>query len=133
MHVVEKRQAKFGYGWIDLVNGERRWFQQYEEAHKAFNQRVQANLAQFGIDWLLLTDPFLMNNKELQERARKDKIGEPGLVLTIHDSQVLLLPDDEFGQSLADQCAQFGKDLWKQMFSGVPGDVDYHAWERVAA
>lgn len=131
MWKVEKRQAKYGYGWIELVNGERRWFQQYEEAHKAFNQRVQANLGQFAIDWLLMTDPFLTENKELQERARKDKIGEPGLVLTIHDSQVLLLPDDEFGQALADQCAQFGKDLWPTMFPGVPGDVGFHPWDRV--
>lgn len=129
---VEQRQSKHGYGWIDLVNGERRWFQEYEEAHKAFNQRVQGNLAQFGIDWLLRTEPHLAGNAELQKRAARDEIGEPGLVLTIHDSQVLLLPDDEFGASLAADCAQFGKDLWKEMFPGVPGDVDYHAWDRVA-
>lgn len=130
-HVVEKRQSKFGYAWIDLVNGERRWFQQYEEAHKAFNQRVQANLAQFAIDWLLMTEPFLAESKELQKRAARDKIGEPGLVLTIHDSQVLLLPDDDFGQSLAQQCADFGVELWKKMFPDVPGGVDFHAWDRV--
>lgn len=132
MRVVEKRQSRYGHGWLDLVNGERRWFQEYEEAHKAFNQRVQGNLAQFGIDWLLMTDPFLSDNTELQQRAANDRIGEPGLVLTIHDSQVLLLPDDEFGQSLADSCAQFGRDLWKQMFSGIPGGVDFHAWDKVA-
>jgi hypothetical protein len=127
-NVVAKRQHRHGFGWIDLVNKERRWFQEYEEAHKAFNQRVQANLGQFAIDWLLQTDPFLINNTELHRRAEKDGIGEPGLVLTIHDSQVLLLPDDEFGQSLADTCAQFGRDLWKIMFPGIPGGVDFHEW-----
>lgn len=132
MRVVEKRQSQYGYGWLELVNGERRWFQEYEEAHKAFNQRVQGNLAQFGIDWLLQTDPFLADNRELMWRAEKDEIGEPGLVLTIHDSQVLLLPDDEFGQDLADQCAGFGRDLWKRMFPGVPGGVDYHAWNKAS-
>jgi DNA polymerase I-like protein with 3'-5' exonuclease and polymerase domains len=127
-NVVAKRQHRHGHGWVDFVNKERRWFQEYEEAHKAFNQRVQGNLGQFGIDWLLQTDPFLSNHLELQARAAKDGIGEPGLVLTIHDSQVLLLPDDDFGRSLAAQCAQFGKDLWKVMFPAIPGDVDYHDW-----
>lgn len=131
MHVVENRQSKFGYGWLTLVNGERRWFKEFEEAHKAFNQRVQANLAQFGIDWLLMTDPFLAENKELHERAAKDNIGEPGLVLTIHDSQMLLLPDDDFGRDLANQCAGFGTELWSQMFPDVPGGVSFHAWDKV--
>lgn len=131
-NVVEKRQIKYGHGWVDFLNKERRWFQQYEEAHKAFNQRVQGNLAQFGIDWLLMTDPFLRGESELHKRAEKDNIGEPGLVLTIHDSQVLLLPDDDYGRDLADQCANFGRDLWKHMFTAIPGDVDYHAWDKVS-
>lgn len=131
--VVERRQTQYGYGWLDLITRERRWFQEYEEAHKAFNQRVQGNLAQFGIDWMRMTDKFLRENTDLQRVAREDQIGEPGLVLTIHDSQVLLLPDNEFGQMLADSCAQFGRELWKQMFPGIPGEVDYHGWERVEA
>lgn len=133
MWVVQRRQAKNGHGWVSAINGERRWFQQYEEAHKAFNQRVQLNLAQFGIDWMLKTDPFLTNNKELHQRAKRDGIGEPGLVMTIHDSEVLLLPDDEFGQSLAEQCAQFGRDLWVEWFPQIPGGVDFHAWEKINA
>lgn len=126
-NTVARRQAKDN-GYLELVNKTRRWFQPYEEAHKAFNQRVQGNLAQFGIDWLLTTDPFLRNNMELQQRARKEDIGEPGLVLTIHDSQVLLLPDDDFGRDLANTCAGFGRDIWKRMFPGIPGDVDFHQW-----
>lgn len=127
---VERRQSRFGYGWIDLYNGERRWFQEYEEAHKAFNQRVQASLAQFGIDWMLLTEQFLSNTDELRARANKDDIGEAGLILTVHDSQFLLLPDDEFGHELAEHCAQLGRDLWKQVFPAIPGDVDYKMWKR---
>lgn len=128
MRAVERRQSRFGHGWIDYINGERRWFQQYEEAHKAFNQRVQGNLGQFGIDWMLETEKFLGNHTELAKRAEKDGIGEGGLVLTIHDSQVLLLPDDDFGKDLASTCAGFGQNLWGQMFPGVPGGVDYHEW-----
>lgn len=133
MHKVEKRQQRYGHGWVEFINGERRWFQTYEEAHKAFNQRVQGNLAQFGIDWLLETEAFLGNHRELTKRANRDEIGEPGLVMLVHDSQMLLLPDDEFGRDLADQCAQFGRDLWaKKWFPGVPGGVDYHSWDKVA-
>lgn len=128
-NVVVKRQNRYGFGWVDLVNGERRWFQQYEEAHKAFNQRVQANLGQFAIDWMLQTDRFLRNHGDLKRRAKNDGIGEAGLILTIHDSQVLLLPDDDFGAALAEQCAQFGRDLWPRFFPEIPGDVDYHSWE----
>lgn len=127
-NVVAKRQYKYGHGWIDLVNGERRWFQEYEEAHKAFNQRVQSNLGQFAIDWMLKTDEHLRNAITLQHHANRDNIGEAGLVLTIHDSQVLLLPDNDYGKELADQCAGFGRDLWKVMFPDVPGGVDFHEW-----
>lgn len=130
--VVARRQAKHGYGWLDYINGERRWFQPYEEAHKAFNQRVQGNLGQFGIDWMLQTDEFLRNTPALRKRWVKDGIGEAGLVLTIHDSQVLLLPNDQFGEDLAARCAKFGQDLWEQMFPDIPGGVDYHSWEYAA-
>lgn len=117
---VAKRQAKYGQGWITLLNGERRWFDKYEETHKAFNQRVQPNLAQFGIDWMLKSDQFL-------DREGYGVKNGAGLVLTIHDSQVLLLPDNKEGEELAEVCAGFGRDLWKRTFD-VPGDVDYHAW-----
>lgn len=127
-NVVARRQGKHKHGWLDAVNGERRWFQPYEEAHKAFNQRVQLNLGQFAIDWMLKTEELLSHESKLQKKAAKDGIGEPGLLLTIHDSQVLLLPDNQYGKDLATQCAQFGKDLWPTMFPGIPGDVDYHEW-----
>lgn len=119
---VARRQARHGSGWIDLRNGEKRWFHKYEETHKAFNQRVQPNLAQFGIDWMLQTDTFL----------REQGYGEwnqAGLVLTIHDSQVLLLPDNKEGEQLAETCAGFGRSLWEKWFPEVPGEVDYHPWE----
>lgn len=120
-NAIASRQVKHGYGWIDLINGERRWFEQYEEAHKAFNQRVQANLAQFGVDWMLRTDEYLRNAGYSEESGT-------GLVLTIHDSQVLLLPDNWKGGKLAEACAEVGRELWKEWFPDVPGEVDYHKW-----
>lgn len=114
---VARRQAKHGAGWIQFANGERRWFGKEEETHKAFNQRVQGELAQYGLDWLYATDTFL-RGKGL------DTYGA-GLVLTIHDSQVLLLPDNEEGAQWAKVCADFGNRLWKDRFPGVPGGVDF--------
>src|SRR5690625_7813034 len=51
--VVKDRQIKHGVGWIQSPNGERRWFTQDEQVHKAFKQRVQSALAPFGNEWLL--------------------------------------------------------------------------------
>jgi DNA polymerase I-like protein with 3'-5' exonuclease and polymerase domains len=121
--VVERRQAKHGHGWVAFPNGERRWFQLYEEAHKAFNQRVQGTLAQYGIDWMLETDALLRT-----EGLDDTPIGGAGLILTIHDSQVLLLPDNEVGERLASRCADVGRRLWQEWFPGVPGDVECKRW-----
>ena len=115
---VARRQAQHGYGWIDLKNKERRWFGKYEETHKAFNQRVQGNLAQFGLDWIYATDTYLIGQGLDEYKA--------GLVLTVHDSQELLLPDNEAGEAMAETCANFGRELWKEWFPNVPGGVDFH-------
>lgn len=131
--VVEHRQRKYGHAWIDTVTKERRWFQQYEEAHKAFNQRVQANLGQFAQDWMRMSENHLNGAQWVRKQAAKDDIGEAGLVLTIHDAQALLLPDTDRGAALAEDCADLGRRLWKQMFPGVPGDVGYHVWKKAEA
>jgi hypothetical protein len=115
---VAVRQAKYGHGWIDFKNKERRWFGKYEETHKAFNQRVQGNLAQFGLDWIYATDQYLMGQGLDEYKA--------GLVLTVHDSQELLLPATPEGDAMAETCANFGRELWKEWFPGVPGGVDFH-------
>ena len=117
MRVVINRQRKHGNGWIDLLNGERRWFQRYEDAHKAFNQRVQGNLAQYAINWMAESDAFL------QEQGLDEH--QAGLLLTVHDSQVLLLPDSVEGEQMAAHCANIGRRLWTETFPGLPGDVDY--------
>lgn len=120
MEQVIRRQNRFGAGWVQVGNGERRWWQRGEDAHKAFNQRVQTSLAQFGIDWMLETDSYLQEDDELEEMGG-------GLVLTIHDSQVLLLPLDR-GQAIADRCAKFATYLWKQWFPGVDGWSEAKQW-----
>lgn len=121
---VTSRARKHGHGWVEFQNGERRYFMPDEDTHKAFNQRVQGNLAQFGIDWMLRTEDFLSQQPALIDT----EIGGAGLVLTIHDSQVLLLPDGALGLSLSERCAQFANQLWREMFPGVPGGSEPKKW-----
>lgn len=133
------RYRKFGVGWMVDGNpgamGERRWFpawdvrvynksrERWEEtAHKAFNQRVQPALAQYGMDlWLGAED-------RLRERYGD---GEAGLCLMVHDSMVLLLPEGE-GEEVCSELRDWGRELWAQRFPGLPGDLDATRWSEHA-
>jgi DNA polymerase-1 len=115
MRVIEKRQEQHGMAWITLWNGERRWFNEMEEAHKAFNQRVQPALAQFGLDWWLATERRLMG------------MDGQGIVMTIHDSLVLMLRADS-AIDTATEIQMLGVELWDKVFAGVPGGVDCKKW-----
>lgn len=98
-------------GWVGLVNGGRRWLWPGEHAHKAFNQKVQGSLAEFAKQWALET-----------ERAW------PGmLVLLVHDSQVMEVPESLGDQPLRDAARmveKIGADWFK-----VPMSADYSRWE----
>lgn len=113
--IVERRQRKHGYGWVELWNGERRWFTEEEEAHKAFNQRVQPALAQYGLDWWLNVDIGLDDTAEL--------------VMTVHDSMVLLIDSDRAAE-VAQTVQTVGVDLWNDVFHGVPGGIDAKRWDK---
>lgn len=121
---VERRMRDHGHGWIQFANKNRRWFQPYEESHKAFNQRVQGSLAQFGIDWGLASEDLLME-QGLHETI---DVGGAGLILPIHDSLNILVPDSEEGEVLIDEVVKIGTELWKQHFPGVPGGIDVKSW-----
>lgn len=123
---VESRIRSKGYGWVTLANGEKRYFTANEDTHKAFNQRVQGSLAQFAIDWMNQTEERLQAS-DVQARADQDGIGGAGLLLVIHDSQVLLLPDSE-GEDIANVCRTMGEELWADWFPDVPGAIDMKKW-----
>jgi len=127
MAKVEERMNEHpkGLGWITTYNEERRWFQPAEETHKAFNQRVQPSLAQFGLDWWLKVEADLM--KELGDDPIEG-VGRVGMVLMIHDSMVLLLPKGPEGEAMAQKARQTGIELWGDTFPGVPGDIDAKKW-----
>lgn len=123
MDTVAERQKKRSLpgGYVETINGERRWFARYEDAHKAFNQRVQSNLGQFAIDWWLEADRIC--NDYLSE----EELETGGIVLTVHDSTVLLLPD-RCAELVVKLVQEAGVRLWKERFPGVPGGVDPSLW-----
>ncbi|QBZ73240.1 DNA polymerase I [Microbacterium phage Theresita] len=135
--VVMRRYDKYGVGWIaDRATGERRWFTKWDieyfnprtqrlekGAHKAFNQRVQPALAQYGID------RWLGEERYLTERAKREGWDDgAGLVLMVHDSSVLLLPD-EVGEEVTSDLKAMGEKLWAERFPGLPGGLDISRWD----
>lgn len=124
-------------GWLGMANGERRWFTRGDiefynpelmrnerNAHKAFNQRVQPNLAQYAIDW------WLQSEQAIQERlgSESQEVGGVGAVLMVHDSLVLLVPAGEQGRELVEMARRIGLRLWAERFPGLPGGVDASPW-----
>jgi hypothetical protein len=139
---TSKKRTGTGLGYITLANGERRWFTQKDvefrnkygrvefNGHKAFNQWVQPSLAQFGIDWWLGIDQDMREVYGDEPVMGPDGTywGRLGLVCMIHDSAVLLVPDDDQGESMVRRAQERGVDLWSQRFPGVPGGVDAKVW-----
>ena len=122
------RQAET-LGYTELVNGRRRWYAPGEDRHKAFNQRVQGSLAEYGKDWIISTKR-LMDENEIDDRFRREfpGCGGAGLIMVIHDSQVLLLPDSA-ADGLTERVIANSETIWSEMFAGVPGGAEVHAWD----
>ena len=122
------RQAET-LGYTELVNGRRRWYAPGEDRHKAFNQRVQGSLAEYGKDWIISTKR-LMDENEIDDRFRREfpGCGGAGLIMVIHDSQVLLLPDSA-ADGLTERVIASSQTIWSEMFAGVPGGAEVHAWD----
>jgi len=135
--VVMDRYAKHGVGWIEeKTTGERRWFTKWDveffnpdrgrlekSAHKAFNQRVQPALAQYGIDRWLAEEKWLA---ERYDGTEHERVGA-GLVLMVHDSSVLLLPSGD-GPEVTGTLKRMGEKLWDERFPGLPGGLDVSQW-----
>jgi DNA polymerase I-like protein with 3'-5' exonuclease and polymerase domains len=86
-----KRQRK-----VRLANGKSSYFQVYDDYRSGFSRRVQGSLAEVGKDIDLLVERRL-GEWGVQERAdlsKEAKIGGAGLLLAVHDSQLMLLPRD---------------------------------------
>ncbi|QHB47216.1 DNA polymerase I [Arthrobacter phage AppleCider] len=118
---IEQRQKKELGGYLQMSNGERRWFARHEDTHKGFNQRVQPSLAQYGIDWWTISDEFISS------QLTEEELEVGGTVLLVHDSMVLLLPSDR-AEGIINRVIDLGVGLWSERFPGVPGGVDAKIW-----
>lgn len=94
-------------GYTRLVDGSMRYFSDWEPVHKAFNQKIQGNVA------------VAMEFAMLEFDARW-----PGLlILQIHDSLVIEAPKDVAQQAAAD-LAEILVHTFERLFSPVPFKVD---------
>lgn len=109
-----------GLGYVNLIDGRRRWFSPDEFTHKAFNAVIQGSLAQTGKTWMIEVERQL-----------------PGIqLLAIHDSIVVEVPDNEQGAQMARDVAAIGKAVYEKDY-GVRGrkmsfDIVPERWEKKA-
>jgi DNA polymerase I-like protein with 3'-5' exonuclease and polymerase domains len=84
--IASKNYEQFAktYGYVELLTGRRRYFGPFDELYKAFNQRVQGSLAEIMITIML----------------EIDKLWPGSIVLQIHDSVVMYMPEDEYERNL---------------------------------
>lgn len=111
-------------GYVALPNGRRRYYGRGEDTHSAFNQLVQSMLAEYAKEWMVETDRLLL---PYRKRGVDAGVGVAGLLLVVHDSQLMLLPSDEAAQVVAGIQEQ-ALVLWDRYFPGVPGGVDATRW-----
>lgn len=112
-------------GYVPLANGQLRWFTERErawDARKGWNQVVQGSIQQLFQDWLL-TAEAICDRHGVQAHAAADGIGGAGVLMTVHDSIILLLPK-ELAQKIVEEVQAAAVRLWDEMFAGVPVSVD---------
>lgn len=126
-HSRRVEYAVGGIRGVPLANGEIRWFRFGEDTHKAFNQRVQASLAELNTDWLIAANAIL-TEAGLDTEGQAAGYGPGGLLLSIHDSLVCLLPDRD-RQRLSEAVVAAGLRIWAELFPGVPGEIDTKLWD----
>lgn len=100
------------HGWVELVGKERSWFTAGRDyPNTGWNRRVQASLAKGAKLWLM----------DIERQV-------PGaLLLTVHDSAVLELPEETGAETVA-QLQQSGSDLLTDMFE-IRMSIDAALWE----
>ncbi|QOC55741.1 DNA polymerase I [Gordonia phage Archimedes] len=118
MEAVDQR------GYVQLPNGRRRYYNRGEDTHSAFNQLVQSMLAEYAKEWMVDTDRALI---PYRKRGVDAGIGVAGLLLVVHDSQLMLLPSTEARQ-VVEGIQERAITLWDRYFEGVPGGVDATRW-----
>lgn len=112
------------HAFVEMTTGRPRYYAPGEDRHSAFNQRIQGSLAEYGKRWLISTDRLVRPYRDVGHRLG---IGYSGLLLVVHDSQVMLLPSSDAAH-VVDQVCENARTIWAEMFSGVPGGADSDRW-----
>ena len=112
------------HAFVEMTTGRPRYYAPGEDRHSAFNQRIQGSLAEYGKRWLISTDRLVRPYREV---GRRLGIGYSGLLLVVHDSQVMLLPSSDAAH-VVDQVCENARVIWADMFPGVPGGADSDRW-----
>lgn len=99
-------------GYVVLANGERSWMGRYDYPNTAWNRVVQGSLAAWVANWLIVVENITCDYE--------------ALVLTVHDSAVLDLPEDR-ADEIAAVVKEESEKLWLREF-GFPGRVDVEEW-----
>lgn len=100
-------------GCVELYNGDRAWFGPRDYDNTAWNRVVQGSLARWVAEWLVLVE---------QMTEKYD-----ALVLSVHDSAILDLPEDE-AEDIVKRVCEISTELWVDRF-GFPGKVDADTWK----
>lgn len=99
-------------GDYGFATGGLRIFKWSEDTHKAFNQLVQGSLAEFLKSWLIeVTDGPVG-----KLASWVPGVGWVGLIMTIHDSLVALLPEGE-DERYAGFITDAAKTVWQRFFN----------------
>lgn len=100
--------------YVPLVDGHPSWLAGPRDyPSSAWNRRVQGSLALFADEWIVQVE---------KRTARYD-----ALVLTVHDSCVLDLPQDAADEICA-ELAEMTQRMWVARF-GIPGRADVSRWQ----
>lgn len=110
-YVEEHRQVPLA-SRDGFATGRPRVFRWDEDDHKAFNQIVQGSLAEFLKDWLIEVQGIC----DEEGLGYVDGVGYTGLLLTIHDSLVALLPEGEREEQIAARIVGAAESLWEGFF-----------------
>lgn len=100
------------YGCVELYNGERSYLGRFDYPNTAWSRVVQGSLASWVAEWLVL----------VEQMTQKDE----ALVLSVHDSAVLDLPQDR-DEDEVKRIVALSEELWFDRF-GFPGRVDFDPW-----
>lgn len=113
-------------GYAPLVGGQKSWFRYGEDSHKGWNRRVQGSIAQFFLQFLLMVEGICVQER-VHEAALDCGIGGAGPLMCVHDSTIVLLPN-ETAEHVGNRIMSEGKQLWDDFFGfigdGVPGFID---------